>query len=82
MSVKDILILKIKERKFAAIKIGDSKKLNVGQRVYAIGSPLGFENSISEGIISGLRNYAEIGKNFIQITASISSGSSGGAVVK
>ena len=77
----DILILKIKEKKFPAVKIGNSKSLNIGQRVYALGSPLGFENSISEGIISGLRNYGETGKNFIQITAGISSGSSGGAIV-
>ncbi len=56
---KDILILKIEAKKFPAIKIGDSKSLNIGQRVYAIGSPLGFENTISEGIISGLRSYEE-----------------------
>lgn len=78
---KDILILKIKAKKFPAIKLGDSKDLNIGQRVYAIGSPLGFENTISEGIISGLRSYEEYDKNYIQITASISPGSSGGAVV-
>ncbi|OGU77074.1 MAG: hypothetical protein A2V93_05355 [Ignavibacteria bacterium RBG_16_34_14] len=78
---KDILILKIEDKKFPSLKIGDSKTVNIGQRVYAIGSPLGFENTISEGIISGLRSYKESGKNFIQITASISSGSSGGAVV-
>jgi len=78
---KDILILKIDKKKFPAVKIGDSKSLNIGQRIYSIGSPLGFENTISEGIISGLRSNAETGKNFIQITASISSGSSGGAVV-
>ena len=79
---KDILILKIEEKKFPAIKIGDSKSLIIGQRVYAIGSPLGFENTISEGIISGLRSYEESGKNFIQITASISPGSSGGCSCK
>lgn len=78
---KDILILKIEEKKFSSLKIGDVKKLKVGQRVYAIGSPMGFENSISEGIISGLRSYEESNKNYIQITASISPGSSGGAVV-
>ena len=78
---KDILILKIEAKKFPAIKIGDSKSLNIGQRVYAIGSPMGLENSISEGIISGLRSVDESKRNFIQITASISTGSSGGAVV-
>lgn len=78
---KDILILKIEEKKFPAIELGDVRSLKVGQRVYAIGSPMGFENTISEGIISGLRSYEELSKNYIQITASISSGSSGGAVV-
>jgi tetratricopeptide (TPR) repeat protein len=78
---KDILILKIKAKKFPAVKISDSKTLKIGQRVYAIGSPMGFENTISEGIISGLRSYDELRRNFIQITASISSGSSGGAIV-
>lgn len=78
---KDILILKIDEKKFPAVKIGDAKALKVGQRVYAIGSPMGFENTISEGIISGLRSYEDLNKNYIQITASISPGSSGGAVL-
>lgn len=78
---KDILILKIEKQKFLSIKNGNIKELKIGQRVYAIGSPLGFENTISEGIVSGLRSYNEVGRNFIQITASISSGSSGGAVV-
>jgi S1-C subfamily serine protease len=73
--------LKINTKKFHAIKIGNSDNLKIGQRVYAIGSPLGFENTISEGIISGLRNYDVLQRDFIQITASISSGSSGGAVV-
>lgn len=78
---EDILILEMENKKFPPLKIGKIKKLKVGQKVYAIGSPMGFENTISEGIISGLRSYDELGKNYIQITASISSGSSGGAVV-
>jgi len=78
---RDIVILKIEDKKFPAVTVGDSQNLNIGQRVYAIGSPLGFENTLSEGIISGLRSYEEYGTNFIQISASISTGSSGGAVV-
>lgn len=78
---KDILILKIEDNTFPSIQLGSSDNLKVGQRIYAIGSPLGLENSISEGIISGLRNVYEKNRNYIQITASISSGSSGGAVV-
>lgn len=78
---KDIFIIKIGNVKSPKLKICNSNSLVIGQRVYTIGSPLGFENTISEGIISGLRNYDEMGKNLIQITASISPGSSGGAVV-
>lgn len=78
---KDILILKIEDNTFPSIPMADVANLKVGQRVYAIGSPLGLENSMSEGIISGLRNVDELRRNFIQITASISPGSSGGAVV-
>ena len=78
---KDILILKIEDNTFPYIPVADINNLKVGQRVYAIGSPLGLENSMSEGIISGLRNVDELRRNFIQITAGISPGSSGGAVV-
>lgn len=78
---KDILILRINNDKFPAIKIGETKSLTVGQRIYAIGNPKGLENTISEGIISGFRNLDNTGNDLIQITASISPGSSGGAVV-
>jgi tetratricopeptide (TPR) repeat protein len=78
---KDILILKINDNTFHSINIGKSDNLKVGQRVYTIGSPLGLENSMSEGIISGIRNVIKENRNLIQITASISPGSSGGAVL-
>lgn len=76
---KDILILKIVDRSFPSIPIGNSDMLKIGQKIYAIGSPLGFENTISEGIVSGLRQSQK--NNFIQISAAISPGSSGGAVL-
>lgn len=78
---KDILILKIDENIFPTISISNDDNLKVGQRVYAIGSPLGMENSLSEGLISGLRNVSKENRNYIQITAGVSPGSSGGAVV-
>ena len=78
---KDILILKIADLSFLPISLGNSDLLRVGQKIYAIGSPMGFENTITEGIISGLRSYEERTKNFIQVSAAISPGSSGGAVV-
>lgn len=55
------------------------KKLVRGQKVVAIGSPLGLFNSVSDGIISGFRKIREI--DMIQFTAPISPGSSGGAVL-
>lgn len=56
-----------------------SKKLVRGQKVVAIGSPLGLFNSVSDGIISGFRKIRDI--DMIQFTAPISPGSSGGAVL-
>lgn len=53
--------------------------LERGQRVVAIGSPMGMFNSVSNGIISGFRNIN--GVDMIQFTAPISPGSSGGAVL-
>ncbi len=78
---KDILIIKISDKTFPSISLGNSDSIKVGQRIYAIGSPMGFENTITEGIISGVRSYEERTKNFIQVSAAISPGSSGGAVV-
>ena len=56
-----------------------AKKLVRGQKVVAIGSPLGLFNSVSDGIISGFREIDTV--DMIQFTAPISHGSSGGAVL-
>lgn len=58
-------------------EIGELVK--VGEKVVAIGAPLGLESTVSEGIISALRNVA--GTQTIQTTASISPGSSGGPLL-
>ena len=55
------------------------QKLVRGQKVVAIGSPLGMFNSVSDGIVSGFRRIDEV--NMIQFTAPTSPGSSGGAVL-
>lgn len=59
-------------------KIAPLRSLEVGERVYAIGAPQGLELSLSEGLVSGLRN--EDGTTYIQTTAAISNGSSGGGL--
>jgi hypothetical protein len=77
---KDILILRVKNITLKGLKLADSTALKPGQRVYAVGSPEGYENSISEGIISGFR-LDENNVKLIQMTTPITEGSSGGAVV-
>lgn len=78
-SVLDLAVLRI-ERNLQPLPIYNGQKNLVrGQRVVAIGSPLGLFNSVSDGIISGFR--AIEGVDMIQFTAPISNGSSGGAVL-
>lgn len=93
----DLAIIRIKNangNKFPTAKLGNSDNVKVGQEVFAIGSPFGYEYTISQGIVAGVREnekvsftdpvtYMPIEKNFakvIQITAAISPGNSGGAL--
>ena len=65
---------------FSSVSVADSDNIKAGQTVYALGSPVGLQNTISDGIISNVKQ--QIDENtFIQITAPISPGSSGGALV-
>ncbi|MGA9109768.1 MAG: trypsin-like peptidase domain-containing protein [Smithella sp.] len=76
----DIAILQFEATDTPYVKnLGDSDKILSGEKVIAIGSPSGLENSISEGIIA---NPARIllGTKFIQFTAPISPGNSGGGL--
>lgn len=74
----DLALLRI-NCKTKPIPIKRDSNLKRGQEIVAIGSPLGFMNTVSTGIISGFRRIQNI--NFIQITAPISPGSSGGALI-
>jgi len=78
-SIKDIAILKIKGQGLPYVTIGDSDLVKPGQKVFAIGNPEGYTNTISDGIISQIRGL-EKGIKLFQITAPISRGSSGGAL--
>lgn len=68
------------------IRFGDSTRLKVGQRVFAIGNPFGLERTLTTGIISSLnrslpaRNSRTI-KSIIQIDAAINPGNSGGPLL-
>jgi len=61
-----------------AAVLGSTKPLKVGQKVFAIGAPQGLELTLSEGIISSLREVT--GGRYLQISAPISPGSSGGGL--
>jgi len=75
----DIVILKAEGKNYPTVKLGDAQKAKVGEKVYVISSPMGFENTISEGILSGIRELSS-DITLLQITAPISQGSSGGPV--
>ena len=79
-SVQDYAILQIEGSGFPALTVGDASTVVGGSTVYAIGSPLGLQNSISQGLISNPER-TEGGAKYIQISAAISSGSSGGALL-
>lgn len=75
----DIAILELDKAIDAAVlPLGDSESLERGEEVIAIGSPLGYKNTVSKGVFSAQREIN--GRKYIQISAQISSGSSGGAL--
>lgn len=77
--LQDLALIRI-DRKCNPIPLYDGKQPLVrGQKVVAIGSPLGMFNSVSEGIISGFRDMEDV--TMIQFTAPTSHGSSGGALL-
>ena len=76
----DVALLKIVDDvKVVSLPLGDSARVNIGETVYAVGNPIGFKGTFSEGLISGIRIMEGMRK--IQFTAPISSGSSGGPLV-
>lgn len=78
-SIFDLALIRIEKQLKPISVYSGSQKLVRGQKVVAIGSPLGLFNSVSNGIISGFRNIDNV--DMIQFTAPISHGSSGGAVL-
>ncbi len=75
---RDICSLSIVGLNAPAVMIGSTKMLKVGAKVFAIGAPKGLELTLSDGIVSSLREVE--GGHYIQITAAISPGSSGGGL--
>ena len=84
----DLSITKIKEDNLTCVNIGDSKDINLGQEVYAIGNPIGFEfrRTVTFGIISGKNRSIKLEdsiymSDLIQTDATINPGNSGGPLI-
>jgi serine protease Do len=76
----DLALLRIEDKDapaFARVLLGDSDALAVGERVFAIGSPLGLERTVTEGIVSTKTRPMQ-GELYLQTTAQINPGNSGG----
>lgn len=76
----DVALLKIEASGLPAVRIGDPNRLKVGEWVLAIGSPFGFENSVTAGIVSakGRSLPQENFVPFIQTDVAVNPGNSGG----
>ena len=75
---RDLAVIKAHGQNFRVVTLGNSDRVQVGEEIVAIGSPLSLESTVSSGIVSGIRTIEEEGGKFLQVTAPISPGSSGG----
>jgi len=76
----DVAVLKIEATNLPTVRVGDSKSIRVGEWVAAIGSPYGFENSVTSGIVSAkFRSLpSDTYVPFIQTDVAVNPGNSGG----
>ena len=74
---RDIALIKINAEHLKSIKLGNSNKAHIGQRVVTIGNPLGLESTVSDGLVSAIRTD-EQGDSLLQVSVPLSNGSSGG----
>jgi S1-C subfamily serine protease len=84
--ISDIAVIKVEPFKGMNVApLGDSGKLQVGQRVIAIGNPFGFQHTVTSGFISALNRDLVIGQRtmmgMIQTDAAINPGNSGGPLI-
>jgi len=86
-AIHDIAVVKVEAEDLEPAQLGDSDKLRVGQRVYAIGNPFGLTGgpSVTSGVVSAINRTIEsergLIENLIQTDASINPGNSGGPLI-
>ena len=83
--ISDLAVLRITAKNLQPIEIGDSRAVEVGQWVMAVGNPLGFDNTVSVGVVSSLKRSLPVNRDnglvdAIQTDAAINPGNSGGAL--
>ena len=76
----DVAVLEIDAQNLPTVRLGDPSKVKVGEWVVAIGAPFGFENSVTQGIVSGKGRVLPDGSYvpFLQTDVAINPGNSGG----
>jgi len=77
----DVAVLKIEAKSLPIVKIGDVGKLKVGEWVMAIGSPFGFDNTVTAGIVSAKQRDTGDFLRLIQTDVAINPGNSGGPLL-
>jgi S1-C subfamily serine protease len=82
-STVDMAVLRIKDakgRKFPVLRFGDSERIRPGELVFAFGNPFGLSESITQGIVNGMRRrfIDDLANEYIQTDAVINPGNSGG----
>lgn len=85
-AISDLALIKVEASGLPAAELGDSDDLKIGQWVLAVGNPLGYEGTLSVGIVSALNRDLPMGPSpaplvgAIQTDAAINQGNSGGAL--
>jgi len=82
----DIALLKVHGDGYSIATLGDSQQLQIGQLLIAIGNPLGYQHSVSAGILSGVGRTlrtagGQVIENVLQTDASLNPGNSGGPLI-
>lgn len=78
----DIILLKIIDEGYSPLELGNSDNVQAGEKVIAIGNPLGLQFSVSEGIVSAIHREGENGlEAYIQTDAALNPGNSGGPLI-